>query len=170
MRNRDKGNIVVALVLIAIGLWFLAVELFPALKDWVYGTLTWPAPIIGVGVLLALIGLLTWNPDLMIPACIVAGIGGLLYYQNSSGNWGSWAYAWALIPGFAGVGALLAGILQGKRGAAIGGLWTILSSLLLFAIFGSFLGGSNLLGKYWPVLLIALGLLILVQGLVRRRE
>ncbi|HUV89374.1 MAG TPA: hypothetical protein VMY80_06955, partial [Anaerolineae bacterium] len=95
---------------------------------------------------------------------------GLLYWQNATGHWESWAYAWTLIPGFVGVGIILAGILGGGlRKALGGGGWLILISLVLFAIFGSFLGGLNLLGPYWPVLLIVLGLFILVERLVRRR-
>jgi hypothetical protein len=158
------------LVLIAIGVWFLTVELFPAFKEWVYGTLTWPVPIIGVGVLLALVGLVTWNADLLIPACVVGGIGGILYYQNMTNDWESWAYVWTLIPGFGGVGTLLGGLMSGKRSMLTGGAWTILVSLILFAIFGSFLGRANILGQYWPVLLIVLGVALLARGILRRPE
>lgn len=50
------------------------------------------------------------------------------------------------------------------------GTWEIVSSLILFLIFASFLGGPNLLGVYWPVLLIALGVLVLLRGLARGRQ
>lgn len=170
MRNRGKGSIAGSLLLIFIGLWFLVTELSPAFKDWVYGTLTWPAPIIGVGVLLALIGLVAWNPEMLIPACVVGGIGGILYYQNMTNDWESWAYVWALIPGFGGVGTLLGGLMSGKRSMISGGAWTIVVSLILFAIFGSFLGRANILGQYWPVLLILLGVLLLARGIFRRQE
>jgi len=163
-----RGNIAAALVLILLGVWFLAVQIFPGLRDFAYGRITWPVAIIGVGAVIGLIGLVTWVPDLLIPACIVGGIGGLLYWQNATGNWGSWAYAWALIPGFVGVGIVLSGALRGNRRAMIGGGWTIFNSLVLLAIFGSFLGGMALF-RYWPVLLILLGVLMLAQNLFRRR-
>jgi hypothetical protein len=105
-----------------------------------------------------------------VPACIVGGIGGLLYWQNATGNWESWAYAWTLIPGFVGVGIVLSGLLGGDTQQSVrGGAWLILISLVLFTIFGSFLGGLGLLGPYWPVLLIALGLLVLVRSFFRAR-
>ena len=105
-----------------------------------------------------------------IPACIVGGIGGILYWQEITGNWESWAYAWTLIPGFVGVGIVLSGLLGGDfRQSARGGGWLIMISLVLFAVFGSFFGGLGLLGPYWPVLLILLGLLVLIRPLFRPR-
>jgi hypothetical protein len=163
-----RGNIAAALVLILLGVWFLSVQIFPGLRDFAFGRITWPVAIIGVGAVIGLIGLVTWVPDLLIPACIVGGIGCLLYWQNATGNWESWAYAWALIPGFVGVGIVLSGALRGNRKVMIGGGWTIFNSLVLLAIFGSFLGGMALF-RYWPVLLILLGVLMLAQNLFRRR-
>jgi hypothetical protein len=163
-----KGNVAAAITLILIGGWFLAVELIPPLKDLAYSPKFWPIPIIGIGVLLAIIALFTWTPQMWIPATIVAGVGSLLYYQNSTGNWESWAYAWALIPGFVGLGLFLAGVFGRKPAEMTAGLWQLAISLILFMVFGSFLGGPALLGKYWPVGLILIGLLVLVRGFTRR--
>jgi cation transport ATPase len=86
-----------------------------------------------------------------------------------TGDWKSWAYAWALIPGFVGVGVFIANVLQGKiREAITAGGWLVVISLFLFFIFGSFLGGINLFGVYWPVLLIILGLIGLSRAFVGR--
>ncbi|MBN2549799.1 MAG: hypothetical protein JXB15_11610 [Anaerolineales bacterium] len=167
---RTRANIGAALALIAIGAWFLAIELSPAVKAFAYGADTWPLPIIGIGALLAVLGLLTWTPGLLVPACIVGGIGGMLYYQNTTGEWETWAYSWALIPAFIGLGMLLAGAMERNRGLAASGAWMILWSLVMFAVFGSFLGGSALIGQYWPLLLIFAGLIVLLQGLFRRRQ
>jgi len=107
---------------------------------------------------------------LATPACIVGGIGVLLYWQNVTGNWESWAYAWTLIPGFVGVGIVLTGLLsRGNRQSVHEGGTLILISLVLFAIFGSFFGALGLMGKYWPILLVALGLLMLIRPLFRFR-
>jgi hypothetical protein len=152
-----------------IGVWFLALELYPNLKDLIYDQGVWPVSIVGIGVGLAVIGILTWSPGMFVPACIVGGIGGLLWWQNSTGNWESWAYAWALIPGFVGVGTILTGIFTAKWDTIKGGAWTLFVSLMLFAFFGSFLGGWTLVSQFWPVLLILFGVLLLVQGLFRRR-
>jgi hypothetical protein len=64
---------------------------------------------------------------------------------------------------------LLNGLFSRERGTLAAGGWMIFVSLVMFAIFGSFLGGSELLSQYWPVLLILMGVLILAQGLFRRR-
>ncbi|HET91495.1 MAG TPA: hypothetical protein ENN99_12280 [Chloroflexi bacterium] len=166
MDYRRRSNLAGGIVLILLGVAFLAFQLVPGMRYW----FSWPWIIISGGVLLLLIGLLTAVPALAIPACIVSGIGGLLYWQNATGNWESWSYAWALIPGFVGVGILLSGLFGGNARQALrdgGGL--ILTSLVLFVVFASLLGGVNLLGPYWPVLLILLGLWSLVRPLFRAR-
>lgn len=101
-----------------------------------------------------------------MPAAIFSGIGGLLYWQNATNQWASWAYAWTLIPGFAGVGALLMGLL-GKEPMRNfrAGAWLVFISLVMFAIFGAFLGGMNFFGPYWPLLLVALGVILLARNL-----
>jgi len=166
---KRRGNIATALTLIVIGAWFLALEISPNLKDLAYDSEIWPINIVGIGVALAVIGIVTWTPGMFVPASIVSGVGGLLWWQNSTGNWASWAYAWALIPGFVGIGTILAGIFSAQRDTIKGGAWTLFSSLMLFTIFGSFLGGWPLVSKYWPVLLILFGVILLAQGLFRRR-
>src|SRR4030067_3165863 len=167
---KSRSSRATALTLIAIGSWFLAIEISPQVKVFAYGSNTWPLPIIGIGVYLALIALLTWTPDLMMPAVIVSGIGSLLAWQNATGNWGSWAYAWALIAGFIGLGMVISGLLSRDRKAAVGGGWMIVISLVLFGIFGSFLGGSILVLQYWPILLIVLGVVLPPKGALRRRR
>jgi ribose/xylose/arabinose/galactoside ABC-type transport system permease subunit len=75
---------------------------------------------------------------------------------------------WTLIPGFSGLGTLLAGLLGMEARRSIqAGAWQVFISLVLFFIFGSFLGGLNLFGAYWPLLLVLLGLLILLRPLFK---
>lgn len=164
MDQRRSSAISWGILLIVLGAVLLAVQVF-GWPEWLNIEQSWPLIIIGVGILLGIIGLIGGAPGMAVPACIVGGIGLLLYYQNATGNWESWAYAWALIPGFAGVGTLLAGLLSGKRGDINAGLWLIVISACLFAVFGSFLGplDENSIVRFWPVLLIVLGLLMLVQ-------
>jgi hypothetical protein len=166
MDSQRRSSLAGGLVLILLGALFLAVQWVPGLQLW----FSWPLIIIGIGVLLLIVGLLTGVPAMAMPACIVGGIGGLLYWQNATGNWESWAYAWTLIPGFVGVGMVLSGLLGGDtRQTVRGGGWLILISLVLFAVFASFFGALGLVGSYWPVLLIVLGLLVLAQSLFRSR-
>lgn len=166
MNSERRSSLAGGLVLILVGLCFLVIQIVPGLQVW----FSWPLIIVGVGVLLLIIGLLTSVPAVAVPACIVGGIGGLLYWQNATDNWESWAYAWALIPGFVGLGIVLSGLLGGEaRQSMRAGGWLILISLVLFTVFGSFFGALGLVGAYWPVLLIALGLLVLVRPLFRSR-
>jgi hypothetical protein len=159
MKREHKGSLAAGLVLISLGVLFLVVQFVPGLQ--VYIAFSWPLIIVGIGLLLLIFGVLAGAPGLAVPACIVGGIGVLLYWQNASGNWESWAYAWTLIPGFAGLGVLLSGLLgrENTRQAISSGFWLILISLVMFAIFGSLLGVLKIGGRYWPILLIMLGLL-----------
>jgi hypothetical protein len=170
MNKRRRTGLVGGTLLILLGLWFLLVQFVPEFEGLLNIEFSWPLFVIGAGVVLLILGLLTGEPGMAVPACIVGGIGVLLYYQNMTGNWASWAYAWTLIPGFAGVGAILAGLLGDKPKQSVkDGINLILISAVMFVVFSSFLGGQNLLGPYWPVLLILLGLWFLIQPLFRRK-
>lgn len=170
METRPRSSLAAGFLLIILGLVFLSYQVMPGWWNWLQLEISWPLIVVGVGGFFLIFGLLAGAPGLAVPACIIGGIGGLLYWQNATGNWASWAYAWTLIPGFVGVGVILEGILSGRnlRGALEGGVWTIITSLVLFTIFGSFLGGLNILGPYWPVLLIAAGLLVFLRAFIRR--
>jgi len=168
MNKKRRSGLAGGVLLILLGVWFLAVQLVPGLGMWIAASMSWPLWIIGVGILLLVIGLLTGTPAMAIPACIVGGIGGILYWQNLTGNWESWSYIWALIPGFVGIGSLLAGLLgENRRESIRSGITLIVISLILLLVFGSFLGNWELLGPYWPVLLIVLGVVLLLQIFLR---
>ena len=166
MERRRSSSMVWALALILLGVALLVVQLVPGLAVWVSNGRGWPLIVVGVGVFLLVIGLAAGAPGMAVPACIVGGIGALLYWQNLTGNWASWAYAWTLIPAFVGVGLIVAGLLTGNWREVRAGLWQVLIGLILFGIFASFLGGLGLLGLYWPLLLIGLGLLLMARALV----
>lgn len=170
MQRRERSSLAFGILLILIGAVFLAARFFPILTTWIQIQFTWPLIIIAVAVFLLLLGLLVRAPDMAVPACIVGGIGGILYWQNNTGLWESWEYLWTLLPGFVGVGILLSALLGGgSRGNLSGGVWLIFISLTLFAIFGSFFGSLGILGPYWPVLLILLGIIVFIRAFTRKR-
>ena len=111
----------------------------------------------------------------MIEPGIISGIGLILYYQNATGDWQSWAYVWALIIVFVGIGVFLANLFKGKvRQAFEEGGPPFMTGAIMFLIFGSIFraafGQSPLLGDYWPVLLMALGLWLLIRPFFRRKK
>lgn len=169
MDRQRRGSIAFALILILVGAWLMAVQFVPALQFFTLTERSWPLIIVAFGVAWAVVALVTWLPGFLAPASIFIGIGGLLYYQNATGDWASWAYAWTLIPGFVGVGVFFAELMQGRfRSAIVGGGWLVIISGTMFLIFASFLGGPNWLGPYWPLLIILLGVISLVQAFFRR--
>jgi hypothetical protein len=168
-RANQRPGVGFGIVLILLGLLFLVGQFAPGLWSWV-GGFGWPLIVIAVGLGLVLIGLLVGVPGLAVPGCVVGGIGLLLNWQNNTGHWESWAYAWALIPGFVGLGTLIMGLYDRRRDQLSGGLWLIVISAILYGVFASFLGGANLFGRYWPVLIIALGVVLLLGSLFRFRR
>ncbi len=168
MKNSTRSSLIFGIIFILIGAWFLAVQLVPGL-DWFWRIITWPVIVIIVGVFLLVLGLILRAPGMAIPASIVSGIGGMLYWMNATGNWESWAYSWPLVPCFVGVGLMLMSILgEGGRNTFRVGAWMSIISLIVFALFGAFFG-ARVLGTYWPILLIIFGLWVLVQPLFRRK-
>jgi hypothetical protein len=167
MNQGRRATLAAGLMLILFGAFFLIVQFVPGLTRWLDPDLWWPLLIVGIGAFFLLMALLVNAPPLAVPACIVGGIGLLLFWQNATGNWDSWAYAWALIPGFVGAGLILTGLLSGKFRQTLGaGVTLLFISAILFGIFGALLGGPRILRTFWPILLIALGVLMLVRGLL----
>ena len=168
--TQNRSNLVLGLLLIIVGGWLIATRQVPAIQEWLDDNFIWPMYTIGAGLLILLIGLFTGNPGMAVPASIVAGIGGILYYQVVQQDYASWSYMWALLPGFVGVGEILTGLLgDNTRHNLSRGLRKIVTSAVLFLIFATLFGGLSILGTYGaPILIILLGLYILARGFIRR--
>ena len=167
--KQNRTNLFLGVLLILIGAWLVVTRQVPAVQDWMENNFTWPMWTIGAGLLVLLIGLITGAPSMAVPASIIAGIGGILFYQNATDDFGSWAYMWTLIPGFVGVGTILAGLLgENTRANLARGVNLLIISAVLFLVFSTFLGGLNLLGEYGAaIILIVLGVYVLVRGFFR---
>ncbi|MDH3943634.1 MAG: hypothetical protein OEV06_06045 [Anaerolineae bacterium] len=177
MDGSRRSSITGGALLILIGGWLLAVELYEPLGDWAANFSEWPMWVVAFGVLFMLAGVIGGAPGMAVPGAIIAGIGGILFYQNATNEWATWAYAWTLIPGFAGVGTFLAYLMRGnfKRAFREGG-GAVVTSLFLFGVFGGFfhpvVGGPEFLENvvdYWPALLILAGLWLLLRPALRRK-
>jgi len=171
--SRDRrSDLGFGIILLLIGAWFLLAQfnVLPGLDKIINVQYQWPLIVIGVGVFLFLLGLLVRAPGMSVPACIVGGIGGILYWNNTAGNWGDWSYLWTLIPGFVGIGILLSTVLGGnEKGGYRAGLRMILISAILFVIFVMIFSGQTFFIRYWPVLVILLGIWIIIQAFYRRK-
>jgi len=168
MDKRSRTAAVGGGLLVLLGVVLLVLQLAPGLADRLSLEWSWPLLVVAVGLGFFFMGLVTGTPGMAIPACVIAGIGGILYWQAMTGAWTSWAYVWALIPGFVGIGMILAAILgEGGREQAWKGAETILTSIVLFAIFGTLFGGMNIFGIYWPLLLVVIGAIQLVRRVLK---
>lgn len=171
MNRSQRSSLAVGIILVLVGIYFILANMVPQFNQWLNISYSWPTIILAVAAGLLVIGLIVGAPDMAVPAMIVGGIGGILYYQNISGNWGSWAYMWALIPGFSGVGMILAHFLGARDRYSLGSaIDTIGTSLVMFIIFGAFFGAFKAFGDYWPLLLVAAGVLIGLRTLLRTRK
>jgi hypothetical protein len=172
MSKERRSDLIIGIILLLIGGWFLAAQfnLVPSVDEIINIQYQWPIIVIGVGVLLFLLGLILRTPGLSIPACIVGGIGGILYWTNFTGDWVNWAYLWTLIPGFVGFGIILATLLGGEdKNGYKDGLRLLLISASLFIFFFLLLSGQGYFIRYWPVLLILIGCWILIKAIFRRK-
>jgi len=130
---------------------------------------SWPLIVLAVGAIFLASGLGSRAAGLVIPGIIILGIGGILFWQNATGRWFSWAYVWTLIPGFVGLGLLVFGWQTHSaqtrigHGVRLASRWLIGISIGLFLIFTTFLGPFS---WFWAIL--GAGLVILGGALVAR--
>lgn len=169
------STMAIGLVLVLIGAALFAGQLFDVGID----DIGWPFFVIAAGVAVLVIGLLVANEQgMVIGGTIATTVGLVLLYQNNTGRWESWAYAWALVgPAASGLGLALWGVRSGNGGDVRNGAWGALGGLAFFVIGFLFfegvigLGGDRLSLPEWllPVVVIAIGVVVLGRGLMDRR-
>jgi hypothetical protein len=176
-RDRGHGGLVLGVLLIVLGALFLAGEQFHV--DW--GRYGWPMFVIVPGVVLLLLGLAVPNEaglGMVIPGGIIATVGLILAFQDSTDTYASWSYAWALVaPGSVGVSLFLYGLLHRRLDLLDAGLRTAAVGLGLFVGFGLFFenvigidesGSTTALRDAMPFLAVALGVIIVVLNILPR--
>jgi len=168
----DKGkrtSIVGGAVLILVGALLFAGQVLPDFMPDFWEIFSWPWIIIGVGMVLTVLGVVTGEPGFAVPATIMTGLGGIFLYQVAFNDFQSWSYIWTLIPGFVGLGIILMSLLGGDASVKDGGTLLFISFIML-AVFGSFFGAVGMAGRYWPVLLILLGAVLMVRTFFTKKE
>ena len=173
---RRDPLLVVAVVLIGVGVLGLAGQWAGYdLGDLIRGS-TWTLFVIVPGLILLAGGLLPSRPTagLAIAGSIVTSVGLLLLYQDLNAHYESWSYAWALIgPGAAGLGLTLYALRARERGPMTVGLRLMTVSAGIFLVgawyFETVFRTGRLpfdLAASWPVVLVAIGVLILLLAFV----
>jgi hypothetical protein len=170
MNPTTRSSLRTGLALILLGAIFLVLQIVPGVDQIFRGENAPALVLFGVALLLAVIGVAAGATGMIIPICIVGGIGGIFYWQTALGaGYLSWAYAWTLIPGFVGVGIFLNELMNGHPlKGLLDSLGPIIFSLVAFLFFGSLFGGITNVGLAVPVLLIVLGIVVLARPLFSR--
>ena len=154
-----SGRAFLALTLIGLGLLSLM------------GTsLLWPLFILVPGLFMlagAFNGGRAGAATLAIPGMITTGTGALLFAQNLTGYWESWAYAWTLYGVFLGMGLMLMG--QQFEDDSLHGIGRhfVNFSLMVFAALAFFFEiviGISGRGPLNALILIGLGLFLMTRG------
>jgi|APHig6443718053_1056840.scaffolds.fasta_scaffold38424_3 hypothetical protein len=179
-RNTRSSMANLGILLIAVGIVVLALQYIHIDMSWLpqrWADLSWPLRIIIPGLALFVVGLIL--PDhagegLSGLGMVAAAVGTLLWYQEVTGTWESWAYAWALV--FPAAGGL-AGIIHGTVHAnwrhvrdSFGGFaFGIVMFLVLGFAFESWLGfegfGLSRIATWVPgVVLLAAGVIVIFAG------
>lgn len=165
-------------LLIVLGVALLAVQLL----DIRFGRFLWPFYVIVPGVLLFIFALFTGGElgeGLSAFGGMVTMTGVLLLYQNSTGHWESWAYAWALIaPASVGLAHTIYGGLRGRGNLIRSGIHLVTIGVILFLVGGIFFEaiigisgfGFRLSGLVWPMILIGLGVFMLIGTFLPARK
>src|SRR5262245_3877735 len=172
-----RGSIVLGVILVVAGL----LAILGRQLDVDVVSIGWPLFVIVPGILLLAGSLFVGGRPgigLAIPGGIVTMTGLVLVFQNATGAYQTWAYAWALVaPGGVGVGLVVYGLLAGERDSLRAGGPVRLTRLGLFLAFGFIfeaifgLSGTRFVGfeNAFAIGLIVLGVIVLGLAFAGRR-
>jgi hypothetical protein len=175
--SRSGGSsMALGVVLVVVGIFALGVVVF-GVDLTQYG---WPLFVIIPGLTLLVVGFVGGGVGASVPGGIVTMLGLVLAYQSSSGDWASWAFAWALVaPGGVGLGLYLQALrdrdpVMLRRGRTLMFIAALIF-MIGFVFFESILGISGtdygIFGKAaLPGLLIVIGIILLVRSIQRTRQ
>ncbi|SRR6266851_3757586 len=174
-RRRVGSSVALGVVLVVLGLFALLVQFtgFDASGSW-------PLFVIIPGLTLLLIGFISLGTGALVPGAILTVIGLILAYMNATQDWPAWAFAWPLVaPGGVGLGIFLQGVRNRDTHLLRQGRVLMFVAALIFmigfVIFGTIFRISDQdygwFGKAaLPVLLIAVGIVLLARSIQRTRQ
>jgi hypothetical protein len=163
------------LLLIMFGALFLVGQFVVDFDFWHY---FWPVIVAGIGV--ACFGVMLAGgkaaAGLAIPGSILSAIGVMMFFQNLTDHWESWAYGWTVIVMAVGAGLYLMGAQTGREAQRQSGLRVLTIGAALFVVFGAFFemlfSGMDIARFAFPVLFILLGIYLVItrSGLLAGRR
>lgn len=171
--NNKRSALVFGALLITIGALLLAGQLFDFLN---WGSF-WPLINVGIG-LLFFVGMFLGGKatgPLAIPGAIFITVGLVLFFQNFTGAWETWSYAWGLIVAAVGIGLYIYGVWSDQPGSKEAGWAVIRTGLTLFLVFGLifelvfsiFHISSRPVTLFFPLALVLVGILLFVLRVFR---
>lgn len=165
MENQKNRNL--GIILIVFGVLFFLSRFIDLAH------ILWPFYIIVPGILLFVLAFSggRGTSSLVIPASIITTVGLILFSQNITGNFESWAYAWALIPAASGLGMVIMSNITDNLSLQEKGYRTMKIGLSMFLTFGVFFElflfhswmNSGILAWFIPLVLIIGGLAMLIK-------
>ena len=174
--RRSGSGIALGVVLVVVGLFYLVVQV--AGVD--LSSFGWPLVVIIPGLTLLIVGFVSLGSGAAIPGGILTMVGLVLAYQNSTGHWTSWAYAWALVaPGGVGLGLFLQGLRERNANLIRQGRTLMFVAALIFMVgfvfFESILNISGIndlpvVRAALPALFIVIGILLLGRSIQNSRR
>jgi hypothetical protein len=179
----NRNRIIVGVVLIMIGLFFMFSQFLKAVFNIRIGTYTWPLAVLLPGLLLYLMAFITdekTSKGLVVAGSLIGSLGLVLAFQNLTGLWASWAYAWSLIfPTGVGAGQMIYATLRGDSDLMedgwglfkVGGVIFLIGMVFFELVIG--LSGFRffgLRGFCFPALVIFAGLAIIAINLLPGRR
>ena len=177
MPKRSGSMLAVGALLVIIGLLAVIGRAADVDLGGLIGEQTWPLLVIVPGLVLLTLAIRPAPPEglgFAIAGSIVTMVGAILLFMANTGSWASWAYAWLLIPGAAGLGILGYGAFTRHPELVTKGARLLVISAALFVVgwwwFEAIFATGEVpfdAGAWWPLALIVVGGVIGIAGLRR---
>ena len=167
-------------VLILVGLAAVAVREADLGLGGLIGEQTWPLLVIAPGLVLIGLAFVPAPPNglgFAIAGSIVTSVGMILLVQANTDTWSSWAYVWALIPGAAGLGMAVYGLLTRAAELVQKGVALMVTAGVLFMVGWWYFEALFTTGEqpvdvatWWPIALVGAGAVIAIRALFVARR
>jgi hypothetical protein len=177
--SRPLSAVVIGVGLVLLGVLALAAGAVGA-DRWVEAANAWALFVVAPGVILFAAAFVPEPPrglGFAMAGAIVTITGLVLWTQQATDRYDTWAYAWALVgPGGAGFGLVSYALLTGTSRLLRPGLILSAIAVVLFAAGAWYFEPVLTEGRqpvdleaFWPVLIVAIGAVTIVSGLLRSR-